>query len=135
MLAAPLLVGAAPPAKLSVEVEGLRSADGRLLLCLTRDSTAFPDCSADPHAIRSTTDAGEAGKLSFANLASGNYALSVIHDENGNGRLDTLLAIPREGFGFSRNPRIRFGPPRFAEARFALAAGDNRQAVRVRYLL
>ena len=53
-------------------------------------------------------------------LPRGDYALAVIHDENGNARLDTIAGIPREGFGFSRNPPIRFGPPRFAAARFDL---------------
>jgi len=71
----------------------------------------------------------------FRNLPSGDYALSIIHDENANGKLDTFAGIPREGFGFSGNPRIRFGPPKFDEARFTVTAGRNEQAIRVRYLL
>lgn len=61
--------------------------------------------------------------------------MAVIHDANANARLDTMLGIPREGFGFSRDPAIRFGPPRFAAARFAVAAGSANQQVRMRYLL
>ena len=68
-------------------------------------------------------------------LASGAYAVSLFHDENGNGRLDTILGIPREGFGFSRNPPIRFGPPRFDAARFAVTSGEAAQQVRLKYLL
>jgi uncharacterized protein (DUF2141 family) len=68
-------------------------------------------------------------------VPSGNYALAVIHDANANGRLDTFAGIPREGFGFSRNPPIRFGPPKFEEARFAITAGLNSQTISVRYLL
>jgi len=59
----------------------------------------------------------------------------VIHDENGNAKLDTLAGIPREGFGFSRNPAIRFGPPRFAAARFAVGGDANQQQIRMRYIL
>ena len=68
-------------------------------------------------------------------ISPGVYALSVIHDENGNGRLDRFMAIPREGFGFSRNPRIRMGPPRFEEVRFQVAGPVTRQAVQMKYLL
>jgi uncharacterized protein (DUF2141 family) len=43
--------------------------------------------------------------------------------------------MPREGFGFSRNPRLRMGPPRFTDAAFAVGETVVRQTVRVRYML
>lgn len=113
----------------------MRSDKGRLFLCLTRQARHFPDCEDDSHArIIDVAAAGEE-RLVFDQLPSGSYALSVFHDENGNGRLDTFLGMPREGFGFSRNPPIRFGPPRFGEARFDIAAGTTSQSVKMRYLL
>ena len=104
-------------------------------LCLTRDPAHFPDCNRDPAAVKRSVAAGQAGSIRLAGLGEGVYALSVLHDENGNGRLDRLMAIPREGFGFSRNPRIRMGPPSFEEVRFTVAAGGVRQVVRMKYLL
>jgi uncharacterized protein (DUF2141 family) len=77
---------------------------------------------------------GQANRLSLE-LPPGQYALSVIHDENGNGRLDTILKVPREGFGFSRNPAIRMGPPRFEETRFQVSSSPVDQSVRIRYIL
>ncbi|MCE3519738.1 DUF2141 domain-containing protein, partial [Escherichia coli] len=71
----------------------------------------------------------------FAGLPRGSYAIAVIHDENGNAKLDTFAGIPREGFGFSRNPPIRFGPPHFAAARFTIAGDADRQQIRMRYIL
>jgi uncharacterized protein (DUF2141 family) len=48
------------------------------------------------------------------NLKAGQYGLNFIHDENMNKKLDTnLLGIPKEGFGFSNNAQVRFGPPAF----------------------
>lgn len=75
-----------------------------------------------------------AAMLKFDNLPSGTYALAVIHDENGNGKLDTVMGIPREGFGFSRNPAIRFGPPSFKSARVAITDGATDETVKVKYL-
>ncbi len=55
----------------------------------------------------------------FDNLPAGEYALSIFHDINDNGKLDTnLLGIPREPWGFSNNARGRLGPPDFEAARF-----------------
>ncbi|RYE01427.1 MAG: DUF2141 domain-containing protein, partial [Sphingomonadales bacterium] len=71
----------------------------------------------------------------FNGLTPGVYAISVIHDANSNAKLDTTMGIPREGFGFSRNPGIGFGPPSFAAVRFTLGTGAETQQVRMRYLL
>ena len=61
--------------------------------------------------------------LVYRNLPAGAYALSVFHDENGNGKLDTNVAgIPLERYGFSRDARGRMGPPSFADAVFDLQA-------------
>jgi uncharacterized protein (DUF2141 family) len=108
---------------------------GLVRLCLTRDPAHFPDCNGDPAAVKRSVPAAQAGSIRLAGVAPGSWALSVIHDENGNGRLDRFLAVPREGFGFSRNPRIRFGPPRFEEVRFEVAGARVAQIVRLRYLL
>ncbi len=73
--------------------------------------------------------------IRFTGIRPGQYALSVLHDENRNGKLDTLVGIPREGFGFSRSPKVLFGPPRFDQVRFGIAEGFSRQTVRMQYLL
>ncbi len=79
--------------------------------------------------------AGAAKSLSFADLPPGNYALSLFHDENSNAKLDTMLAIPKEGFGFSRNPKIRFGAPAFNQVAFPVAATAVTLTVRMQYFL
>ncbi len=129
----PLCLGAAPVARLDVAIEGLRSTKGQLLVCLTADPANFPGCVDDRDAVLRTVPAANAD-LRYDALPAGGYAVSAIHDENGNARLDTFAGIPREGFGFSRNPAIRFGPPRFAAAKFQLSDVAERQQIRMRYI-
>ena len=105
-----------------------------LLVCLTERPDHFPDCTGDPTAHRGSAPAGQT-KLRFADLPSGDYAIALVHDENGNGRLDTRFGLPIEGVAFSRNPRLIFGPPRFAAARFAVGDAPVVEAVRMRYFL
>jgi uncharacterized protein (DUF2141 family) len=132
--AALLLVGASPVARLELDVAKLRSARGMLRICLTADPANFPSCVDDARAVTRSVPARDAG-IVYDALPPGDYAIAVIHDENGNARLDTLMGIPREGFGFSRNPAVGFGPPRFAAARFTLYRAGGSQQVRMRYLL
>jgi uncharacterized protein (DUF2141 family) len=59
-------------------------------------------------------------------LPAGSYAVQVMHDENGNGKLDTnVMGIPVEGYGFSNNPRV-MRRAYFSEAKFDVtdAASD-----------
>ena len=129
-----LLLGAgAPPTGVDLTVENLRNARGMLRLCVTSDPRYFPDCTDDPAAVSRSVAATERS-VAFS-LPAGRYAVSLIHDENGNGKLDTMLGIPREGFAFSRNPAIRFGPPRYDEVSFEIGGGRSAQTLRVRYLL
>lgn len=137
VVAFPLLLmfsAAAPPRGIEVRTEGLRSERGALHICMTREQVHFADCGRDPRAIKHSMAAGRQ-IVRLEQVPPGIYALSVMHDENRNGKLDTLLGIPREGFGFSRNPAIRFGPPRFDQVRMEVGAGITSVRVRMQYLL
>lgn len=128
-----MLPGMTPTASLDIDIERLRSARGMIRLCVTADPRSFPGCVDDPRAVTRSVPANTP-QFRLEGLPLGNYAIAVIHDENNNSRLDTFAGIPREGFGFSRNPAIGFGPPRFDAARFAVT-GPARQEVRMRYML
>lgn len=137
LCAAPLLIGASPPeaTDLVVDIEGLRNGKGEVRLCLTQDGADFLDCRKHSNAVTREYPASAAGPVEFRGLAQGDWYLLVLHDENGNAKLDTMLGIPREGFGFSNNPKIRMGPPKAHDVRFTLGGGETRQHVKLRYLL
>lgn len=104
-----------------------------MLVCITANAKAFPDCSKDAGATRMKVSTKQAHSMSVT-VPAGTYAVSLIHDENGNGKLDTALGMPREGFGFSRNPAISFGPPKFKSAAFVVN-GTAAQTVKMKYML
>ena len=70
----------------------------------------------------------------FENLPAGQYALAIVHDENGNNKLDTFAGIPKEGYGFSRNPGFKPRAPKFAEAEVQVQ-GASTAAIKLRYIL
>jgi len=132
LLAAALAVP--PSSALELRIEKVRNEKGVLHLCLTRIQAHFPDCGKDPQAVKRTVPSG-AGPVRLTGLLPGSYAVSLFHDENRNGKLDTFMGIPREGFGFSRSPVVRFGPPRFDQVRVDLPAGLARHMIRMQYLI
>lgn len=128
-----LLPAAAPTGSIDVQVTQLRSAKGVVRLCVTADPQRFPSCVGDDMAVKRVFPA-DRPSIRIDGLARGEYAVAVIHDENANRKLDKFAGIPREGFGFSRNPTIGFGPPSFDSAAFALGSDASTQQVKIRYL-
>jgi len=123
-----------PGNSLTIKFEKLRSMKGTLQLCLTKLKEHFPDCSDDPDAV--TLSVPTEGKIAeFKNLAVGKYALAVLHDKNSNGRMNKFMGIPKEGIGFSRNPKFSFGPPKFEAALFEMGDEAQTLVVRMKYFL
>ena len=135
--AVPLLAATTPGpgSNVGVDVTGLRSAKGQVLACLTTQPRAFPDCAKDPASHKLIVPVnGNSVRIDFGPIAPGRYAISLLHDENGNGKADMALFMPKEGFGFSRDARVRFGPPSFNSAAFVVADAAVNLTVRMRYM-
>ncbi|HEY8592835.1 MAG TPA: DUF2141 domain-containing protein [Sphingomicrobium sp.] len=129
-----LALAAASAATLDIQLANLRNARGQIHACVSANPRFFPDCSKDPNARKQTLSA-TARELRIQGLKPGTYAVTLFHDENANQRLDVLLGIPREGFGFSRNPVVRFGAPKFEQVNIEIPPGYTRLAIRMQYLL
>jgi uncharacterized protein (DUF2141 family) len=126
-------------ADLKITVDNLRSDAGQLLICVfsmeASDAKAYPDCEKG-RPIRSQKASISNGKvaLTYTGLKDGVYAIAAIHDENGNGKLDTnFVGIPTEGIGISNNPRL-MGAPGFEEAKFNIT-GNTAVAITMKYFL
>ena len=129
-----LLTAASAPPTVEVGITGLRNVKGQILVCLTTNPKAFPDCSKDKGSVRMAVKASDADDFLIHAPADGTYAIAVVHDENANDKMDMALFLPKEGFGFSRNPAVRMGPPSFKSASFVVT-GDMRQSIRMKYML
>ena len=105
------------------------------LCALFSSATDFPK-KTDKAVAQAKSDISNGHAVcEFAGIASGTYAVSVFHDENSNGKLDTnIMGIPREGVGASNNARGHFGPPKFAAAAFPFSGGRIDLKITINYL-
>lgn len=140
--AAALLAGNAPArpdpvgAAIKVTATELRSAKGVVRACMTTNAGRFPKCRGDANAYSVVVPAAETVSFTFRNVKPGRYAIALLHDENDNGKADrALMMMPTEGFGFSRDAKVKMGPPKFRDAAFDVTAADQSQSIRMRYML
>ncbi len=126
-----------PPAEnvIHVEISGLRSDKGQMLCALYSAAEAFPK-KADKAVARLTANiAARQAICDFTGVAPGTYAVSVVHDENSNGKLDTnFIGMPREGVGASNDAKGHMGPPKFSAASFRYEGGRLDLKIHVNYL-
>ncbi len=120
---------------INVDVGGLRNDKGQVFCALYSSRDGFPKNSEKAVARVSSAISGKQAVCDFSGIAPGTYAVSVFHDENSNGKLDTnFMGIPREGVGASNGAKGHFGPPKFDAAAFHFAGGHLDLKITITYL-
>lgn len=119
---------------LTIEVNELKNQRGLICFKVFAGAKGFPN--GDESAVRRQCQKIQQTPVSvtFSNLNSGSYAVAVFHDLNGDRQLNrNALGIPTEGYGFSRNPAVRTGPPQFGAAAIVLAGPSTQIQIRMQY--
>lgn len=115
---------------LTVDIDNIQVQTGALMVQLYANAEDYTS-GKNPSASMIKPVTKTEHRLVFSDLADGQYALKVFHDENSNHSLDTnILGVPSEGYGFSNNAGS-FGPASFKDASFSLQ-GDTQITIHIR---
>jgi uncharacterized protein (DUF2141 family) len=103
---------------LTVNIAGLNSDKGSLLVGVYSTKENFLKKPFKSDIIKIIN---KKSFVTFKNIPKGVYAVSFIHDENDNKKMDTnFIGIPREDYGCSNNATGFMGPPKYEDAKFQL---------------
>jgi len=109
---------------LIIEVSGATPGKGQAVCSLFTSADTY----LKKPAIKKTKPIDSNGEVVFRidNLDPGTYAVSIVYDEDRNGKLNTgLFGIPTEPVGVSNNAKGSFGPPSYEKAAFVLSASKT----------
>ena len=115
---------------LTLRVTGLETDEGRVLCTLYAGPERW---LKDPGFVATTTatPADGAATCTFDDVAPGTYAVSFIHDVNGDGKMEfSVFGWPKESWGVSRDAPARMGPPKFDAAAFVHPGPSQAAALR-----
>jgi len=116
-------LGYAQSNKLIVNVTNFKNNHGKVMIGIYNGQENFMKKSVFR---KSSTIQDNSAKVVFENLPSGEYAISLYHDENENNKLDTgWFGIPNEGYGCSNNAKGMMGPPKYEVAKFQLKSNKE----------
>ena len=103
---------------ITVNISGLDSDKGKILIGLYDSEDKFLN-KRYRNAIGTINK--EKSTITFKDVPKGVYAISFVHDENDNGKMDTnFMGIPKEDYGCSNNAKGFMGPPKWEDAKFEL---------------
>ena len=106
---------------LTVHVTGFDNITGFTRMAIYDSEEGFPEDSERSVLIASEPVIAETVTFSIETLPPGTYAISVYHDEDGDGELDMkFYGPPSEKVAASNNATGRMGPPSFEDASFIL---------------
>ncbi len=110
--------------EMEVEVSGLTQTEGRVMIGVFTDAGTWLKKGITGASAEANQQKDGRVLIKLHDLPEGILALSVFHDVNGNGRLDSnAMGMPKEPYGFSNNAAGTFGPPKFEKAQFEAKAG------------
>jgi len=129
-VAALSLSGAARAEDVTVTLTGVQARGGVLLAALqTRGE--FMQASA-AHADRVERPAAGTLRLTFRDVAPGDYALMVLHDEDGDGQMKMNGYMPGEGWAMINGAALR-ATPTFDQVKFTVSASGADISVPLSY--
>jgi uncharacterized protein (DUF2141 family) len=124
-----------PANLIHIQIGGLRNNKGQVSCALYSSADGFPKKSEKAVAHVNSAISDNKAVCEFSGITPGTYAVSVFHDENSNGKLDTnFMGIPREGVGASNNAKGHLGPPKFDAAAFHFSGGRTDLKITINYL-
>ena len=114
-------------ARLVIDITGADSNKGMIVASVFDSEASW---MKEPLYSESLPITGTRASWVIENIPYGEYAVSVMHDENGNGELDTgLMRIPTEPYGFSNNAKASFGPASWEDSKFRIESADVRARI------
>lgn len=103
---------------ITVTVKNLDSNKGMVFMALYNSEKDFLD---NAYKGVKAVIINEESTATFKDIPSGTYAVSIFHDENDNGKMDSnFMGIPKEDYGASNNAKGFMGPPKWNDAKFEL---------------
>ena len=107
--------------KLIITITGCKNNKGDIKYIIFNKAEGFPSNTQKCFKRGSIQIKERRSLIVLDEIPFGQYAISILHDENNNEKMDfNLLGMPKEGYGVSNDANRTFGPPKYDEAKIVL---------------
>ena len=122
--------------RIELVINNIKNNKGVIRIGMYNNDVGYPDTPSTGFTFAKDTLKSGMLRTFIPVSRSGMYAFSVLDDENENGKMDYVIGIiPREGFGFSNNPKVSRKAPAFKDTSFRFDGGLKKVEIKMVYIL
>ena len=124
------------PIAISVTIKDIKTSNGQILMGIYKDDVSFDKEIAYKKIQAFKTKISNGTLVVEVKLESGKYGISLMDDENFNGKMDyNFIGIPKEGFGFSNYYHSGLTKPKLMSFAFEVIENKNTKVeVKMKYM-
>ena len=124
------------PILISVIIKDIKTPNGQILMGIYKDDVSFDKEIAYKKVQALKTKISNGILLVEVKLEPGKYGISLMDDENFNGKMDyNFIGIPKEGFGFSNYYHTGLTKPKLKSFLFEVIENKNTKVeVKMKYM-
>ena len=114
------------PILISVTIKDIKTPNGQILMGIYKDDVSFDKEIAYKKVQAFKTKISNGTLMVEVKLEPGKYGISLMDDENFNGKMDyNFIGIPKEGFGFSNYYHTGLTKPKLKSFLFEVIENKN----------
>ena len=124
------------PILISVIIKDIKTPNGQILMGIYKDDVSFDKEIAYKNVQAFKTKISNGTLVVEVKLEPGKYGISLMDDENFNGKMDyNFIGIPKEGFGFSNYYHTGLTKPKLKSFLFEVIENKNTKVeVKMKYM-
>ena len=118
-----------------VTISGIRSGNGQILINVFKDNATYDKEKPVKTFVFDKKGLVDGKLVVPCPLEPGVYGLTLVDDENSNGKIDkNLMGMPKEGFGFSNFFMEKMKKPAFDDFKVDLSSANAPVGIRIKYM-
>lgn len=119
----------------TIKITDIRSTKGQIIISAFKDGKDFEKEQPFKNFTFDKETLVNGTLIVDIKLAPGTYGLTLVDDENSNGKMEkNMIGIPKEGFGFSNFFLTKMKKPVFDDFKVDLKANQNNVDIKVKYM-
>ena len=124
------------PILISVTIKDIKTSNGQILMGIYKDDVSFDKELPYKKVQAFKTKISNGTLVVEVKLEPGKYGISLMDDENFNGKMDyNFIGIPKEGFGFSNYYHTGLTKPKLKSFLFEVIENKNTKVeVKMKYM-
>lgn len=119
--------------EIEITITNIRNSEGNILLSFYTSEEQFPYKAYMIKFVSKDEMINGTVKASFDGFEPGEYAISLLDDENMDKDMNYRFFIPQEGYGFSNYVHKGLLPPDFSDCSFWIKEGSTEVLIQVKY--